>query len=546
MTSGMDIDDPLGFGELAPMARSLKLRVYPSRAQERLISDWLYFSHKFWNEAVTFVNERRRLRMRWLRRHPVLAKHWIDASIKGDDVDACSRWLTERLAKARKQVPIEMGHRFAKNETVENMARIFQYLSKNERLEMEDAWLLTLPRTVLDQVLQDLKKSNNKAISDRKKRNQGVWPQDKKVAGFPQHHKWTWPGSVRLQVVASKNKAYKESWGDGKLFIPGMGQIKFRDKLSLPPTPAKMLTLSRNAAGQWHVSFALAPGEGKAAKNQEKYFSEPLPIDPKTGLPTCRGLDVGMTNRSTSSCGKVSGRVRHLKRYASRMRQINKSCARKQHGSGHWKEAKRTQGRLHVKIENQRDALILQEAQDLVKDTAIVCMEDMVLAFMLQNKSLSSSAHDVALGKFKEAIRQECEKRGHLLLECDRFDASSKTCSNCLHKNDTLTLSDRRWTCSSCGLTHERDPNASVNIQWMALERAVQRVASGCTAHEIGAMLSPHRLKPELEAFIARGGLTALLDVFRPSESRTCEACILPAHLSGPEGNRADESRWGV
>ena len=41
---------------------------------------------------------------------------------------------------------------------------------------------------------------------------------------------------------------------------------------------------------------------------------------------------------------------------------------------------------------------------------------------------------------------------------------SSKICSTCGIKNDTLTLAVREWTCENCNTTHDRDRNAANNI----------------------------------------------------------------------------------
>ena len=39
-----------------------------------------------------------------------------------------------------------------------------------------------------------------------------------------------------------------------------------------------------------------------------------------------------------------------------------------------------------------------------------------------------------------------------------------KTCGDCGWINQELKLSDREWTCNSCGAIHDRDLNASKNI----------------------------------------------------------------------------------
>lgn len=41
----------------------------------------------------------------------------------------------------------------------------------------------------------------------------------------------------------------------------------------------------------------------------------------------------------------------------------------------------------------------------------------------------------------------------------DRWYPSSKLCSACEVKNENLTLSERIWTCVSCGMFHDRDVN---------------------------------------------------------------------------------------
>ncbi|HIU84318.1 MAG TPA: transposase, partial [Candidatus Aphodousia gallistercoris] len=42
---------------------------------------------------------------------------------------------------------------------------------------------------------------------------------------------------------------------------------------------------------------------------------------------------------------------------------------------------------------------------------------------------------------------------------------SSKTCSHCGYKRESLELSVRSWTCPKCGAHHDRDVNAALNIK---------------------------------------------------------------------------------
>lgn len=45
---------------------------------------------------------------------------------------------------------------------------------------------------------------------------------------------------------------------------------------------------------------------------------------------------------------------------------------------------------------------------------------------------------------------------------------SSRLCSVCGWKHETLTLGEREWTCPECGTHHDRDLNAAINLQRLA------------------------------------------------------------------------------
>ena len=64
---------------------------------------------------------------------------------------------------------------------------------------------------------------------------------------------------------------------------------------------------------------------------------------------------------------------------------------------------------------------------------------------------------------------------GVALAVVDRWYPSSKTCSCCGTVNEALTLSDRYWVCTACGVTHDRDENAARNI----LQEGIRTMAPG-------------------------------------------------------------------
>ena len=74
------------------------------------------------------------------------------------------------------------------------------------------------------------------------------------------------------------------------------------------------------------------------------------------------------------------------------------------------------------------------------------------------------SVHDNGWGMFTTLLKYKLNERGKELVKVDKWFASSKTCHECGNKFDKLTLKDRQWVCPHCGVEHQRDENAAINI----------------------------------------------------------------------------------
>lgn len=86
------------------------------------------------------------------------------------------------------------------------------------------------------------------------------------------------------------------------------------------------------------------------------------------------------------------------------------------------------------------------------------------------------------------------------LFVADRFYPSSKICSNCGNINNELTLKDRTYLCSKCGLEIDRDFNASLN-----LIQVVGVIQPEFTPVDLMAMLNLNNLATfEVETGISR------------------------------------------
>ena len=74
---------------------------------------------------------------------------------------------------------------------------------------------------------------------------------------------------------------------------------------------------------------------------------------------------------------------------------------------------------------------------------------------------------------------------GKEIRKVDRFEPTSKTCSVCGYYYKDLTLDIREWTCPCCGIEHDRDENAAINILNKSVRVETELQAwSGCKTLE--------------------------------------------------------------
>jgi putative transposase len=88
--------------------------------------------------------------------------------------------------------------------------------------------------------------------------------------------------------------------------------------------------------------------------------------------------------------------------------------------------------------------------------------EDLDIAKM--KKSWGRKVSDLGFSSFLEILDQQARKSGAVVHKVDRYFPSTKRCSECKKLNHNISLRDRTWTCE-CGVFHNRDKNASINLQ---------------------------------------------------------------------------------
>ena len=181
------------------------------------------------------------------------------------------------------------------------------------------------------------------------------------------------------------------------------------------------------------------------------------------------GIDLGMEKFATLSNGIAVENPKHINKVEKRIRRLQKQLRRKQKQSKNYEKQKLKIQKKYVKLRNTREDFLDKISSVIAKQYDTIIMEDLNVQGMQQNHHIAKSISDVSFYAFKQKLKWKAEKYGKNIVEIGRFDPSSKLCSRCGNIKHDLRLWDRIYHCGVCGLSIDRDYNASINIRKMGL-----------------------------------------------------------------------------
>jgi putative transposase len=153
-----------------------------------------------------------------------------------------------------------------------------------------------------------------------------------------------------------------------------------------------------------------------------------------------------------------------LRRSMARLRRLSRRASSTQPRSGNRAKAIRRLSRQHARITDVRRYFLHEVSTQLVQTHDRLSLEDLTVANLMTNRRLARAIGDSA---WTELVRQLTYKStwfGTELVVCDRWFASTKTCSACAVVKPKLELAERLYRCAGCGLVIDRDRNAAANL----------------------------------------------------------------------------------
>jgi putative transposase len=168
--------------------------------------------------------------------------------------------------------------------------------------------------------------------------------------------------------------------------------------------------------------------------------------------------------------GKALRKVRRLSRAVSRRRGPDRRT--RPESSNRWRRADAARNRALGRVAGQRRDGIHKLTTSLTSTYGTVVVEDLHVAGMVKNRRLARHVTDASLAEIRRQLTYKTAWHGGTLIVADRWFASSKTCSECGAVKARLALSERGWTCTTCGTVLDRDVNAAVNLARLAASGA--------------------------------------------------------------------------
>ena len=209
------------------------------------------------------------------------------------------------------------------------------------------------------------------------------------------------------------------------------------------------------------------------------WISVGIEVEESTEMPTNNGIgiDLGIKDLAICSDGNIYkniNKTKEVKRLKKKKRRLQRKVSRKylinKKGVCYYKTSniiklENQLLKLNHRLTNIRHNFLHETTSEIIsRKPMFIALEDLNVKGMMKNKHLAKAIQEQSFYEFKRIISYKANWNNIKIIEVPRFYPSSKTCSECGFIKKDLKLSDREWVCTECGVIHDRDYNASVNL----------------------------------------------------------------------------------
>ncbi|MEG3833212.1 MULTISPECIES: transposase [unclassified Microcoleus] len=297
----------------------------------------------------------------------------------------------------------------------------------------ERAWLSEVSNIPLQQSVADLEIAFKNFFDSCKGKRKG------RKVGYPKFKKRTNSQSARLTRGGFSIK-------DGGVYLAKIGVVKPIWSREFPASPSSV-TVIKDCANRYFLSFVVD--------------IEPISVEAKN---QSIGIDLGIKTFAVMSNGEkaVSPSYKALDR---RVRQLQRRLARQQKDSKRRNRTRIQIAKRHNQIADTRKDFLHKLSTQVVSENQTIVLEDLNVSGMVKNRKLSRVISQQGWREFRVLVEAKSEKYGRKFVVISRWEPTSQTCSDCGYRWGKVDLSVRSILCLGCGSEHDRDKNASINIE---------------------------------------------------------------------------------
>ena len=255
---------------------------------------------------------------------------------------------------------------------------------------------------------------------------------------------------VKLEKLTTSQKKNKQKFNLVKLAEPD--RIPIDAKYSNPRITFDGLN--------WWISVGV-----ECKESQEKPTNQGIGIDIGIkDLAICSDTNVYPNINKTAKVRKLKKKKRRLQRRVSKKYSKNKKGERYCRTRNIVKSERKLL-KVNHRLTNIRHSYLHFVTSEIVsRKPKFIVLEDLNVTGMMKNRHLSRAIQEQCFYEFYRQMEYKCRWHHIEFVTADRYYPSSKKCSCCGNIKKDLKLSDRIYHCSKCGLTIDRDFQASVNL----------------------------------------------------------------------------------
>jgi len=176
------------------------------------------------------------------------------------------------------------------------------------------------------------------------------------------------------------------------------------------------------------------------------------------------GIDLGLKELIICSDGTTIENHNLTKKNQRKLKLKQRKLSKKKKGSKNRNKARIKVAKVHRKIVNSRKDYNHKVSKKLINLYDYIGLESLQIKEMVKNRRLSKAISNVAWYQLISYMEYKANENQVSISKIDKWYPSSKACSKCGSVKESLSLSERIYSCAECNFEEDRDINAALNI----------------------------------------------------------------------------------